>query len=130
MSLFLILFLVLVLALASYFDLKTRRIPNWLNYSALGLSFLWFSSFHLLVIALSLLASLLFGKLIGAGDIKLAAVIAIWSHILNWPQMWLYFSLIAGGGFGLVNQKKSVPFAPFMAIGVLVANMARSMGFI
>ena len=120
----------MVLALASYFDLKTRRIPNWLNYSALGLSFFWFSSFHLLVIALSLFASLIFGKLIGAGDIKLAAVIAIWSHILNWPQMWLYFSLIAGGGFGLVNKKKSVPFAPFMAIGVLVANMARSMGFI
>ena len=120
----------MVLALASYFDLKTRRIPNWLNYGALGLSFLWFSSFHLLVIALSLLASLLFGKLVGAGDIKLAAVIAIWSHILNWSQMWLYFSLIAGGVIGLVNRKKSVPFAPFMAIGVLVANMARSLGFI
>ena len=60
----------------------------------------------------------------------MAAVIAIWSHILNWSQMWLYISLIAGGGIGLVNRKKSVPFAPFMAIGVLVANMARSMGFI
>ena len=60
----------------------------------------------------------------------MAAVIAIWSHILNWSQMWLYISLIAGGGIGLVNRKKSVPFAPSMAIGVLVANMARSMGFI
>ena len=130
MSLFLILFLVLVLALTSYFDLKSRRIPNWLNYSALGLSFLWFSSFHLLVIALSLFASLLFGKLIGAGDIKLAAVIAIWSHILNWSQYWLYVAFVLGGIFGLIYRAKRLPFAPFMAAGLLVANLAQGRAII
>jgi len=76
----------------------------------------------LIAIASGVLAALLF--------IKLAVAIAIWSHILNWPQSWLYISLLLGGLFGLANRKKSLPFAPFMAAGVLLANVARSKGFI
>jgi Flp pilus assembly protein protease CpaA len=124
------LILVLVVAIATYFDLKKRTIPNWLTYGALAISLLWFSYFHILVLVLGILSALLFGKFVGAGDIKLAVAIAIWSHILNWPQSWLYISLLLGGLFGLANRKKSLPFAPFMAAGVLLANVARSKGFI
>jgi Flp pilus assembly protein protease CpaA len=124
------LFLVLVVAIATYFDLKKRTIPNWLTYGAITISLFWFSYFHILVVALGMLLAVLFGKFVGAGDIKLAVAIAIWSHILNWPQSWLYISLLLGGLFGLVNRKKSLPFAPFMAAGVLLANVARSKGFI
>ncbi len=120
----------LVVAIATYFDLKKRTIPNWLTYGAISISLFWFSYFHVLVIALGILSAVLFGKFIGAGDIKLAVAIAIWSHILNWPQSWLYISLLLGGLFGLANRKKSLPFAPFMAAGVLLANVARSKGFI
>lgn len=119
-----------VVALATYFDLKYRRIPNWLTYGAISISFFWISSFHFLVITIGIFASLLFGKFVGAGDIKLAVVITIWSHLLNWSQMWLYVALLLGGLFGLVNRNKSIPFAPFMASGVLLANVARSKGFI
>ena len=124
------LFLVLVVAIATYFDLKKRTIPNWLTYGAITISLFWFSYFHVLVIAIGILSAVLFGKFVGAGDIKLAVAIAIWSHILNWPQSWLYISLLLGGLFGLTNRKKSLPFAPFMAAGVLLANVARSLGFI
>jgi Flp pilus assembly protein protease CpaA len=123
------LFLVVVVAIATYFDLKKRSIPNWLTYGAIAFSLFWFSNFHILVIALGALSALLFGKYVGAGDIKLAVAISIWSHILNWSQIWLYISLLLGGLFGLANQKKSLPFAPFMAAGVLLANVARSKGF-
>ena len=122
--------LILVVALATYFDLKNRTIPNWLTYGAIAISLFWASYFHVLVVAIGLLIALLFGRFIGAGDIKLAIAIAIWSHILNWSQSWIYFSLIIGGLFGLANRKKSLPFAPFMAAGVLLANVARSQGFI
>ena len=122
-------FLVLVVAIATYFDLKKRTIPNWLTYGAITVSLFWLSNFHILAIALGAFSALLFGKYVGAGDIKLAVAISIWSHILNWSQSWLYFSLIAGGIFGLAKRKKSLPFAPFMAAGVLLANVARSKGF-
>lgn len=123
-------FLIAVVALATYFDLKFRKIPNWLTYSAVGLSFIWFSSFHLVIITLGLLVALALGKFIGAGDIKLAVAIAIWAHILNWSQYWIYFSLIIGGLAGLVYQRKSIAFAPYMAAGLALANVARSYGFI
>lgn len=123
-------FLVLVVAFATYFDLKNRTIPNWLTYGAMAISLFWFSYFHVLVFALGIVSALIFGKFVGAGDIKLAITIAIWSHILNRPQIWLYVALLLGGLFGLVNRRKSLPFAPFMAAGVLLANVARSKGFI
>lgn len=122
-------FLVLIVAIATYFDLKNRTIPNWLTYGAIAVSLFWFSNFHILVIALGALSALVFGKYVGAGDIKLAVAISVWSHILNWSQSWLYISLLLGGLFGLANRKKSLPFAPFMAAGVLLANVARSKGF-
>ena len=122
-------FLVLVVAIATYFDLKKRTIPNWLTYGAITVSLFWLSNFHIFAIALGALSALLFGKYVGAGDIKLAVAISIWSHVLNWSQSWLYISLLLGGLFGLANRKKSLPFAPFMAAGVLLANVARSKGF-
>jgi prepilin signal peptidase PulO-like enzyme (type II secretory pathway) len=39
-------------------------------------------------------------------------------------------SLIAGGVFGLFKRDKAIPFAPFMGMGLLIANVARTKGFI
>ena len=116
-------FLILVLALAIYFDLKSRRIPNWLTYPALILALYKFDTFYLFVISISLIATLTFSRYVGAGDIKLGAVIAIWSHNLGLSQFWIYISLILGGAFALTFRKKSLPFAPFMALGVLISNL-------
>jgi shikimate dehydrogenase len=51
-------FLILVVALATYFDLKSRRIPNWLTYSAFAISLIKPSYFHLVVILFSLFAAI------------------------------------------------------------------------
>lgn len=122
--------LIIALVIASYFDLKFRKIPNWLTYSAIALSLPWFSKFHLVAILIGLVVALTFGKYIGAGDIKLAVAIAIWSHITHSSQYWIYVSLILGGLAGLIYRRKSIIFAPFMAVGVILANLARSIGFI
>lgn len=123
-------FLITVVAIATYFDLKSHRIPNWITYPAIAISFFWFDSFHLVAISLGILISLLFSRWIGAGDIKLAIAISIWSHILNLSQYWIYFALLIGGIAGLLNRQKSIAFAPYMAAGLLIANLARSSGFI
>jgi Flp pilus assembly protein protease CpaA len=122
--------LVIVVALATYFDLKSRRIPNWLTYGAIGLSFIKFTEFHLIAIALGIISAIIFGSYVGAGDIKLAVAIAIWSHILAWSQYWIYASFLIGGIAGLIYRRNSLPFAPYMAMGIVIANVARSYGFI
>ena len=122
--------LILVVAIATYFDLQSHRIPNWVTYPAIALSFFWFDSFHLIAISLGILFSLIFAKWVGAGDIKLAITISIWSHILNLSQYWIYFALLLGGIAGLGFRQKSIAFAPYMAAGILAANLARSKGFI
>ena len=98
-------YIISVVALATYFDLKSRLIPNWLTYSAILTSFIYPSSFHLIAISIGVISAVLFGKYVGAGDIKLAIAIAIWSHILNWSQYWLYLALTIGGIYGLFNRK-------------------------
>lgn len=123
-------FLVAVVASATYCDLKSRRIPNWLTYSAIFFSIFWFDSFLLIAIFIGVVCALLFSKWIGAGDIKLAVAISIWSHILNLSQYWIYFALLLGGFSGLMNRQKSIAFAPYMAAGILAANLARSKGII
>ena len=123
-------FIIIVVALAAYYDFKSRRIPNWLTYPAIAISFIYPSPFHLLAIAIGFISALLFGKYVGAGDIKLAVAIALWSHILNWSQYWLYLALILGGIFGLIYRAKRLPFAPFMAVGLLIANLAQGRAII
>ena len=123
-------FLIITVALATYFDLKSRRIPNWLTYGAIALSFMELSVFHFVAIAIGIISAIVFGRFVGAGDIKLAVAIAIWSHILGWSQYWIYASFLVGGIAGLIYRRKSLPFAPYMGAGLVVANLARSYGFI
>ena len=117
--------LILVVAIATYFDLKSRRIPNWLTYPALAFAFLNFDKFVAFVILSGLLIAILIGKYIGSGDIKLSMVIATWSHIYSFSQNWIFISLIIGGLSGLIYRRKTLPFAPYLAIGVVIANVAR-----
>ena len=116
--------------MASYFDLRYRRIPNWLILA--NVPFVLGNldrTIALILIAIALIAFIL-AKYVGAGDFKLAAVLASYSHILSWSQMWLYISLIFGGLYGLVLRKKSLPFAPFMTLGVLMIYLAQELQLI
>ena len=113
--------LVSVLAVGSYFDLRFRRIPNWLTYPALLLSILKIDRFSIFVLLLGFVLAILFHSQIGAGDLKMAAVIAIYSHILGYSQYWIMYAFIAGGIFALISRKRTLPFAPFMASGALIS---------
>ena len=124
------LFLIIVVAIATYFDLKSRRIPNWLTYPSFVIALFYFDRFFIIATLVALIAAILFGKYIGAGDIKLALVISLWSHILSWSQDWLYFALFLGGIAGLFQSNKLIPFAPYMAAGIVIANVARGMAII
>ena len=121
---------IVAVAIATYFDLRFRRIPNWLTYLLIAISLPWFDLVTFLIFVVAILAALIFGERIGAGDIKLAAGIGIWSHILNWSQMWIYLALLLGGIYGAFQRKSRIPFAPFIAAGLLLSNMARANGFI
>ena len=122
--------LLILVSIATYIDLKRHQIPNWITYPALILALLYFDFFFIIATFVAFLVALIFGKFIGAGDIKLALVLAIWSHILNWSQYWLYLALILGGIFGLINRAKRLPFAQFMAVGLLIANLAQGRAII
>lgn len=122
--------LLIVVAMATYIDLKRNQIPNWTTYPALIFALIYFDYFYIFAILIALIVALIFGKFVGAGDIKMALVLAIWSHILNWSQYWLYVALILGGIFGLIYRAKRLPFAPFMAAGLLIANLAQGRAFI
>lgn len=123
------------LALASYFDLKYKRIPNWLTYPAILISILAAmgnishnkEKFHLLNFLIFLLLLSIFlifftKNLIGGGDIKLGIAIAIWSDAHGLPQNWLTFAFLIGGLYALILRSRSIVFAPFMALGFLIAN--------
>lgn len=122
--------LLMAVAIATYIDLKKRQIPNWITYPALIIALPYFDTFFIFAAITSLLVALIFGKFIGAGDVKLGLVLAIWSHILNWSQYWLYLAFILGGIFGLIYRAKRLPFAPFMLAGLLIANLAQGRAII
>lgn len=127
---FLSLTFVAVLISTSYFDIKSRRIPNWLIL--IGALPLLFKANLFLVIAavLALFSALIFGRYVGAGDIKLAFLISAYSHLLSLPQLWIYFALISGGIFAVFTRQLSIAFAPFMAFGVAIAYLARAQSII
>jgi len=130
MKLFLSIILAILLIIASYFDIKEKRIPNRLII--LGFLPLLFvpNIFTIITLGLALITGLLLNRLIGAGDIKLAFLIASYSHLLSWSQFWIYFALVSGGIFALIARKRSIAFAPFMGLGVVIAYLARAQSII
>lgn len=113
----------ILLLLATYLDIKTRRIPNWLTYPYILLALIRLDSYLLFVALIGLVLALIFRTSIGGGDIKLGVAVALWSHILNLSQYWLLYSLLLGSAYALAMKKKSIPFAPFMATGFMLANI-------
>ena len=77
--------LTLVLAIATWTDLRSRLIPNWLTFSTIGLALLahaWFGGFPGLLFSLAglgtgfgLFIALYVAGGMGAGDVKLMAAI-------------------------------------------------------
>jgi prepilin peptidase CpaA len=132
---------------ASYCDVKSRRIPNWLTGS-LALAALAIHSFYGLRAALISLAvmvvltaagTLLYSRGgIGGGDIKLAVAA---SGMLSFPSCvpFLLYSAIGGGLLAVVfmifwrtargsepSKPKTLPYAVAFLFGVVVLALSQS----
>ena len=124
-----------VLIMAAVIDFRKHKIPNSLTYPIIFSSFLWFSRSTLLILILAVFIWFFTSKFFGAGDIKLAAGIQLWSSQFNWSHEWWSYSLLAAFlisiAIFLLRVKKegfkasfaiNIPMAPFMALGFFYAN--------
>ena len=128
-------FVSIVLITAAIIDFREHKIPNWITYPFIASSFIWLSKTTILILIVAIAIWLLTSKILGAGDIKLAAGIQIWSSQLNWSYEWWFYSLFAALLISIVIFLKrakregfkasyaiNVPMAPFMALGFFYAN--------
>ena len=124
-----------LLIIAAVIDSREHRIPNWLTYPFLLSTILWWSRDTFLVLIIATVIWSLTFKFLGAGDIKLAAGIQIWSARLDWNLDWWLYCLVAAflvSVFVFFNRTRKegfraslatkIPLAPFMAIGFFSAN--------
>jgi prepilin peptidase CpaA len=141
----------IVLSVATFTDLRSRRIPNWLvgPFLVLGIvASAWLHGWHGLGQSFSGLGLglLLYGFLfwmggMGAGDVKLAAAIGAWIGP-NQLFIALIVTAMAGGIMILVwalvrghlkdmfkgagdHLKRKMPYAPAIAVGTLISFFAR-----
>jgi prepilin peptidase CpaA len=94
-----------IISLAAFFDIKERRIPNWVILvgfgagvvlSALqGSTQLMFSVAGLVVGIVALLGPFAFGWM-GAGDVKLFAAVGALLGYTRLPRVFFYSCLVAG----------------------------------
>ena len=98
--------LMLVVAIAAIYDLRFRRIPNWLTYSGIVAGFglnLLLSAFQGARISLEG-CGLAFGlyfvlyvlRAMGAGDVKLMAAVGAFMGPWNWIVIFIMSALIGG----------------------------------
>lgn len=120
----------LALILASVMDIRYRSVPNWITYPGILITLSWFNSRSALYLLIALLLLLVPGDLIGAGDIKLSLMLALWSDHFSWSNQWLLCSLIFGGIAAIWLQVRrrelSIAFAPYLAVGFIFANLVLS----
>ena len=140
-----------VLGVATFTDLRSRRIPNWLVLPFLVLGFAvsaWMHGWHGFLPSLegAGLGLLIYGVLffmggMGAGDVKLCAAIGAWIGpvqllyalfltamagglmVLGWAVYKGFFKdLLTGAG---AHLKRKMPYAPAIAVGTLMSFFAR-----
>ncbi len=110
--------LILLVSVAAIFDLRYRRIPNWLNLSGLilgfGLNVLLFHAHGLLaateglLLATAVYLPLYFLRGMGAGDVKLMAAIGALVGPANWFVIFLATALVGGAaaaGFACFKKR-------------------------
>jgi prepilin peptidase CpaA len=130
-----------VLAVATFTDLRSRKIPNWLVLPFMVAGFVvpaWMHGWHGFWQSLEgfALGALVYGMLsffggMGMGDVKLVAAIGAW---IGPRQLLIAIVLIAmAGGLmalgvaivgsfkGEVWKSRTIPYAPAIAIGTLIS---------
>jgi prepilin peptidase CpaA len=130
-----------VLIVATFTDLRSRRIPNWLvlPFMAAGLIVPgWLHGWHGLAQSLEgfALGAVIYGFLsliggMGMGDVKLVAAIGAWIGPEQLAIALLLIAMaggimalgwaIAGGFKGEVWKSRKIPYAPAIAIGTMLS---------
>jgi prepilin signal peptidase PulO-like enzyme (type II secretory pathway) len=140
-----LLFLVAFGIPVSYFDIKSKSIPNWLTalflLCCLGFGALWIQKGALKfpqAIWGCLIASVIFFLLyfvsrgaLGEADLKLAPGIGILMSVFSFTAAiwWILFAFILAGGFAAImlllrrlQPKQEFAFGPFMFLGALITT--------
>jgi prepilin peptidase CpaA len=104
--------IILISALAAFWDLRSRRIPNWLTFGATAAAFTYLSVIRglpglgssVLGAAIGILAFLPLFALswIGAGDAKLLMALGAWGGA-NYALNVAFLSIGVGAGLGLLQ---------------------------
>lgn len=127
-------------------DFKIKRLPNNLTYSGFfgGLTVLILTSINnqdlrilidgLIVILLSTLVFFVIYIVskggMGLGDVKLAAMLASITSLVNWQVMFvgIIIAFLTGAISGIIllmftkaTRKSAIPFGPFMILGIWIA---------
>ena len=146
--------LYLASALLAWFDLRRGIIPNWVNLAiaVVGLARAatldgWTAALGAacegaVIGAIVWLLRRLYFKLrkfhgLGLGDVKLLAASGIWIGVAGVPVQLLVASLAALAAAGVMQlagqtltRQTSLPFGPFLALGLLVALALQQHGWI
>ena len=100
--------LVLVVVVAAVFDLRWRRVPNWLTASGALLGIVlntvfgaWWSSLEGLGLALLIYVPLYLLRGMGGGDVKLMAAVGAIAGPGNWLRIF-FFTLIFGAAAAII----------------------------
>lgn len=125
-----VLFLVFMLT-AAWWDLRTRRIPNWLTVSGAG------AGLALAVVADAAVMQALAGfgvalvvgfllyavRVLGAGDAKLLAAVGAWAGVARLPDAMLW--MLAGGALLAVlwARRQRLLGASLLSTATMLGNM-------
>jgi len=132
--------LAIALVIAALTDIKRRQIDNWLNLGiALGAPVFWWASglslwpevamqIGIAVLAFVILAGMFALRMMGGGDVKLLAALALWIQPALFLQLLVVMALAGGvlclvlGSWHIMRRQKdrlAIPYGVAIAIGGL-----------
>ena len=130
-----IIFSILILLFAAFWDIRTLTVPNWLLFPAILVVVLF--SLHgdtfiggAVGFALLALPAVILRGSIGAGDVKLSLLIGL---MVGWPMVVFAVPLgvMVGCLYGAIRYKslkESFAFAPFLSLGAIVLLILKGVG--
>lgn len=125
----------LVLAAAAY-DIRFRKIPNWLNLSGVilgvGLNCFFLGRAGLLLaisgcgLALLIYFPLFLARGMGAGDVKLMAAVGALAGPRNWLYIFLVTALLGGVAAIILILRKQRLLSTLANVGVIVGELSHA----
>jgi prepilin peptidase CpaA len=128
--------LVCAVLAAGVWDFRYRRIPNWLNLTAIGLGFILntflFAAHGVALALLGIGCSLLIYvplyllRAMGAGDVKLMAAVGAIAGPLNWLLIFLLTALLGGAISLIYVLLRRRLYQTFLNMFVVVTELAHA----